>query len=285
MSKTRHHHFSFFKTYTKFIRFRKRTLEKTYREISVYKTNIYKDKLKFLYFKPAIFYMHTLFGKKHTHSISIYNFYVRIAVAYCIYVRFQFIRQYLALNFVHLWALLIKILKIEKLTASTHHHHLRSLISTLRNHKRCHDIGWALNQYMGIQNSNKCKTIKNGDNFHLKAFFIRRVFRFLYHPFVTIYDFFVGSRRRPNLTIYSLIPLELFKIRWKLNQTYRKHFEFRYKKNYCLVFLHKKIRSSSSGWVAESLADLEAMWCAESMAESTWAWLRLTCHLSAESEK
>ena len=90
------------------------------------------------------------------------------------------------------------------------------------------------NHYMGIQNSNKCKTIKNGDNFHLKAFFIRRVLRFLYHPFVTIYDFFVGSRRRPNLTIYSLIPLELFKIRWKLNQTYRKHFEFRYKKNYVL---------------------------------------------------
>ena len=148
MSKTRHHHFSFFKTYTKFIRFRKRTLEKTYREISVYKTNIYKDKLKFLYFKPAIFYMHTLFGKKHTHSISIYNFYVRNAIAHIAKYKRRFLIHtsiFGLLNFVHLWALLIKILKIEKLTAPTHHHHhhLRSLISTLRNHKRCHDIGWA----------------------------------------------------------------------------------------------------------------------------------------------
>ena len=97
------------------------------------------------------------------------------------------------------------------------------------------------NHYMGIQNSNKCKTIKNGDNFHLKAFFIRRrVLRFLYHLFVTIiWFFFVGSRGRSNLTIYSLIPLELFKIRWKLNQTYRKHFEFRYKKKSLSRFSQK----------------------------------------------
>ena len=68
--------------------------------------------------------------------------------------------------------------------------------------------------------------------------------RFLYEEFLGFYiirslRFMVlfrrqSARRRPNLTIYSLIPLELFKIRWKLNQTYRKHFEFRYKKNYVL---------------------------------------------------
>ena len=128
--------------------------------------------------------MHTLFGKKHTYSISIYNFYVRNAIAHIAKYKRRFLIYtsiFGLLNFVHLWALLIKILKIEKLTAATHHHHLlRSLISTLRNHKRCHDIGWAPNQYMGIQNSNKCKTIKNGDNFHLKAFFYTKSFKVFY---------------------------------------------------------------------------------------------------------